>query len=71
MRYEWDEAKRRPTIAKHGVDFQVIWDFRLAHGIEEESPRAGELRYRAYGFVGVRLYSAVHTGRPYHQHAKG
>jgi len=31
--------------------------------LKEESPQAGELRYRAYGFVGVRLYSVVYTGR--------
>ena len=25
MRYEWDEAKRRANLAKHGLDFVDAW----------------------------------------------
>ena len=63
MRYEWDETKRLANIAKYGVDFHEIWDFDWDTSLKEESPRAGEARYRAYGFIGVRLYSVVYTGR--------
>jgi uncharacterized DUF497 family protein len=63
MGYEWDEGKGQANIAKHGVDFQEIEDFDWDSSLREESSRAGEVRYRAYGFIGTRLYAVVYTER--------
>ena len=61
--YEWDEAKRRPNIAKHGVDFTEMapfaWD--TAAGILDD--RYEEPRWITIGFIGTRLHVAVDTVR--------
>jgi uncharacterized protein len=46
MRFEWDEAKRRSNIAKHGIDFlraRSIFDGRPY--LELDSPRGAEKRF--------------------------
>ena len=57
MRYDWDEAKRRANLAKHGLDFAAVehgfdWDnavFRTEDIID------GERRERAIGLLHGRL----------------
>ena len=65
MRYEWDEAKRKLNIAKHGVDFTVLRDFdwRTALIRVDDREDYGELREIAFGFIGVRLHALVFTLR--------
>ena len=63
MYYQWDEAKRRANITKHGVDFREVHSFDWETSLREESIREGEIRYRAYGFIGARLHAVVYTER--------
>ena len=63
MYYQWDEAKRCVNIIKHGVDFREIYNFDWETSLREESVRDGEIRYRAYGFIGARLHAVVYTER--------
>lgn len=64
MRFEWDEAKNRANIRKHGIGFEearrVFSDPHLI--IREDRLVEGELRLHAIGHVdGVLL--VVHTFR--------
>lgn len=65
MRYEWDEAKRKLNIAKHGVDFAILHDFDWPTALVTIDDREdyGELREVAFGFIGVRLHALVFTLR--------
>ncbi|HEY6873078.1 MAG TPA: BrnT family toxin [Geobacteraceae bacterium] len=65
MKYEWDEAKRKTNQEKHGVDFAEVegFDWETAFVIPDTRADYGELRYRAMGFVGKRLYALVFTPR--------
>lgn len=38
--YEWDEAKRRETLRKHGVDFAIVERFDWEHSIADEDKTA-------------------------------
>ena len=63
---EWDEAKRRRTLAERGVDFAafgVFWDGRPF--VEEGDPRhAAEVRFRRFARLdGGRIALAVWTRR--------
>lgn len=65
MRYEWDEAKRRSNLAKHGIDFAALRDFDWSTALVTVDDREdyGELREVALGFIGVRLHALVFTMR--------
>ena len=57
--YEWDEAKRRSNLYKHGVDFRSIEDFDWGRAlVVSDAGHDGE-RWIATGFIGFRLYVAV------------
>ena len=51
MDFEWDEAKQRANILKHGIDFVDAIGIFAARFIETEDKRRdyGERRYRAIG----------------------
>lgn len=61
--YEWDEAKRKSNIARHGVDFTTVERFDWETAIINPDNRTSEPRWVAYGFIGVRLYVVVFTER--------
>ena len=63
MPYEWDEAKRRGNIEKHGEDFTLIDAFDWETATSEADPRQDEPRILATGFVGSRLHVIVYTWR--------
>lgn len=65
MEYEWDEAKRRGNVAKHGVDFTAAEDFdwRTAIRIIDARRSYGEARWKALGLIGTRLHALVFTRR--------
>ena len=63
MPYEWDEAKRRGNIAKHGVDFEIISRFDWATAQREPRSRQGEERLFALGYVGDRLHAVAYAER--------
>ena len=63
MPYEWDEDKRQSNIDKHRIDFQAVHSFEWATAVTEPSPRGGEMRYTAIGYVGIRLHTVIYTER--------
>lgn len=64
--YQWDEAKRRENLRKHGVDFSIVEAFEWLNSIasEDTSERYGEPRYISIGPIGAKLYVLVWTERP-------
>jgi uncharacterized DUF497 family protein len=64
-RYEWDEAKRNENIAKHGVDFDMIWRFDWSLSVTAPDRRRpyGEERLLSFAPIDGRLHAAVHTLR--------
>ena len=63
MSYEWDEAKRRGNIAKHGIDFSAIDRFQWSAALIEPDDRHSEPRFRALGYIERRLHTVVYTER--------
>lgn len=61
--YEWDAAKESANLIKHQIDFTPVWTFDWRNAVIEETPRYGELRYRAYGYIGDRLHTVIFTLR--------
>ena len=61
LEYEWDEAKRRTNIAKHGVDFTAMESFRWDTAVESFDDRHGEPRWVAIGFIGLRLHVVAYA----------
>ncbi len=63
--FEWDEAKRKRNLAKHGVDFDAIWDFEWKVAFFREDARRdyGETRYVAFAPIQGRLYCCTYTQR--------
>jgi len=67
MRFEWDAAKNRANLAKHGIDFRtaarVFEDPNLAL-IEDRVGEDAEPRWHALGLaLGVQLLVVVHVYR--------
>ena len=66
MDFEWDEAKNRQNIAKHGVDFRDavrIFDGPTFDRIDDREDY-GELRTLSLGLLdGVTVLVVAHTDR--------
>lgn len=63
MAYEWDEAKRQENLEKHQIDFLSIYSFDWDSAVQYPSPRSGEMRWMAIGFIDNRLHCVVYTDR--------
>lgn len=65
MDFEWDEAKNRRNLAKHGVSFEEAAGVFAAPMFRQEDDRRayGESRFRVYGMVEGRLLCVVYTMR--------
>ncbi len=65
MNYDWDEAKRRANLDKHGVDFESAreFDWETALVIEDRRQDYGEPRFSALGTIGRRLHVLIFTPR--------
>lgn len=65
MEFEWDEAKRRSNLDKHGVDFidaaLVLADAQLI--LEDTRRDYGEQRYLAFGEMNGLLFVVAFTLR--------
>jgi hypothetical protein len=63
--FEWDEAKRRANLARHGVDFAAMERFDWSGAVIRQDRRRdyGEVRLRAMGLIDGRLHEAVFTPR--------
>ena len=63
MRYEWDEAKRKVNILKHGIDFvdvAAIFEGDTVTIIDERVDYS-ETRYLTLGLLKTRVIVVVHT----------
>ncbi|MGQ0677247.1 MAG: BrnT family toxin [Rhodospirillales bacterium] len=63
--YEWDEAKRKANLRKHGVDFALIWRFEWPNAVIERDGRRdyGEERFCATGIAQGEIYRVAFTYR--------
>ena len=61
MIYEWDEAKRRSNLSKHGVDFQSMASFQWELANVKPDDNQFEQRWIATSFIGLQLHVAVFT----------
>jgi len=63
--YEWDEAKRRANLAKHGLDFADVegCEWPTAEIVEDRSAAYGEAGWIAYGLIRSRVCALVFSER--------
>ena len=65
MDFEWDEAKSRRNLAKHGISFEEAARTFAGPVFREVDDRRtyGETRFRVYGMVEGRLLCVAYTMR--------
>jgi uncharacterized DUF497 family protein len=65
LEFEWDEAKARSNLEKHGVSFLTAAAIFSNERLERIDDREdyGELRWIALGRVGIEVYRVVFTWR--------
>jgi len=65
LEFEWDEAKARSNLEKHGVSFLTAAAIFLNERLERVDDREdyGEVRWIALGRVDIEVYRVVYTWR--------
>jgi uncharacterized DUF497 family protein len=65
LEFEWDEAKARSNLEKHGVSFLTAAAIFSNERLERIDDREdyGELRWIALGRTGIEVYRIVFTWR--------
>ena len=65
VRFEWDEAKRKANVAKHGIDFIDVPEmFGSLMLVGTDSRKEyGEIRKIGFGFIRGRLMVVAFTER--------
>lgn len=65
MKYEWDAAKSRQNLNKHGCLFDIVVGFDWDMAVETLDDRFdyGEERYLALGPIGAKLYALAFSPR--------
>ena len=63
MEIEWDEAKRKANLAKHGLDFADAEHVFTEEALVEEDPRHSEPRYKLVGPLDGRIVVVAFTWR--------
>ena len=63
MKFEWDEAKRRSNLTRHGIDFAALDEvFEGAPvTISDDRYDYGEHRYLTFGLLKGRVVVIAHT----------
>jgi len=63
MRFEWDEAKNRSNLKKHGIDFETAaLVFEDPHQVSfKDRIVEGEERWKTFGVVGRTIVMVAHT----------
>ena len=63
--YEWNEAKRKSNLSKHGVDLAAVESFLWEEAliIEDARKNYGERRFLAFGPTGARLHCLAFSVR--------
>ena len=63
MEFEWDEAKRRSNLRKHGIDFVGVE--QLFEGVTvtilDDRSDYGEERFVTFGLLDGRVVAVAHT----------
>lgn len=65
LEFEWDEAKAKLNLEKHGVSFLTAAAIFLNERLERVDDREdyGEVRWIALGRVDIEVYRVVYTWR--------
>jgi uncharacterized DUF497 family protein len=65
VNFEWDEAKNRENIRKHGFAFEDAWEIFEGPVLDEPDTRAsyGEERWTGIGLLGNRVVVVTFTQR--------
>jgi len=65
MEVTFDPAKNERNIRESGISFELAadFDFETAMFVEDIRKDYGEIRIRAFGFIGDRLHALVFTMR--------
>jgi len=65
VRFEWDEAKRKANITKHGIDFLDVQEMFASLMLVASDFRRdyGETRKIGFGFIRGRLMAVAFTER--------
>ncbi|HEX9629373.1 MAG TPA: BrnT family toxin [Pyrinomonadaceae bacterium] len=63
MRFEWDEAKRRSNLYRHGIDFNAIKKILVDPTISVVDDRFdyGEMRLQTFGLLNGKGVVITHT----------
>ena len=63
VRFEWDEAKRRSNLWRHGIDFADVVEVfaRDPFTIEDDRYHYGERRYSTLALLRGRVVFIAHT----------
>lgn len=62
MRFEWDEAKRRSNVLRHGIDFVDVDQVFASETITflDERYDYGETRFLSFGLLWGEVVAIVH-----------
>lgn len=63
MKFEWDEAKRRSNLRKHGIDFvgiEVMFEGATVSILDDRADY-GEERFVTFGLLDGRVVAVAHT----------
>ena len=64
MEFEWDAAKNRANVAKHGINFEDAIEIFAGQVLEKMAKRVhGEVRFIAFGLAAQRELAVVYTSR--------
>lgn len=63
MEFEWDPAKDRANLEKHGIDFEDAIGIFERQVFTERSDREGEERWKAVGMLEGREIAVIYTMR--------
>ena len=65
MQLTYDEVKNLINIDKHGVSFDLVYDFdfNTAIAVLDKRHHYNEYRYIVFGYIGLRLFVLCYTPR--------
>lgn len=63
LQFEWDEAKRRSNIEKHGIDFSIATHVFQKDALITQSAYSSERRWMTLGLLSEKLVAVVFTVR--------
>lgn len=65
MRFEWDEAKNRQNLARHGLNFETAaLVFDDPHALSDQDRVVDdEERWQTLGIIGALIVLVAHTSR--------